>query len=167
MSGVKRPTPGEKVAHAEWVARAIKRSIGGWSLRRIAAAEGLHHSTVAEALATEFKRVRPVAEEVEQLRDIQRAQIQGLLGVWIPKARKGDKDAALVAHKYLERAAKLDGLDAPMRNEHTGTGGAPIVINVSNLDDEQLRLGAADDSGDESGVEGGVPFGTGEASKED
>ncbi len=65
----------------------------------------------------------------------------------------------------MERWAKLDGLDAPTRNEHTGAEGGPLVINVSSLNDEQLRLGA-DDSSDAPGVAGGVQGGTGETGEE-
>lgn len=167
-SAVNRPTPGEKIVHAEWVAKAVRLSVKGWSFRRIAKHLGLHHSTVAEAMHAEFARVRPVAEEVETLRNIQREQIQRVLGTWLPKATGGDKDAALVAHKYLERAAKLDGLDAPTRNEHTGSDGAPIVITFGErFPDEQLHaLAAADDSGDAPGVEAGSEGGTGEAGSE-
>ena len=168
----KRPpggTPGERIAHASWVARAVRRSRNGWSLRRIAEAEGLHHSTVGEALSKEFQRVQAPAEEVAMLRAIQREQVQRILATWLPKARRGDKDAAMVAHKYLERAAKLDGLDAPSRTEHTGASGAPIVFTFGEgFPDEQLSaLASGDDSGDAPGVEGSGAGGDRATSEED
>ena len=171
MPAPNHPSTGERLQHAMWVEEAVRLALKHWSARRIARKLGLHHSTVADALAKELASHRLNPEQVEAYRNQQRETIFRLLSKWEPRARgnqnKGiapDKDAALVHLKYLERWAKLDGLDAPTRNEHTGAEGGPLVINVSSLNDEQLRLGA-DDSSDAPSVEGGVPSGVGEASE--
>lgn len=100
------------VERAEWVATAVRLASDGWSYRQIGEHIGKHHSTVAEALAKEFERVRPQPEEVETLRAIQREQIQRQMQSWIPRSLNGNEDAALVVYRFMERAAKLDGLDA-------------------------------------------------------
>lgn len=166
MPGPNRSVIGERLGHAVWVEEAVRLALKHWSARRIARHLGLHHSTVAEALAKELASHKLNPEQVEAFRNIQRETIFRLLSKWEPKART-EKDAALVHLKYLERWAKLDGLDAPTRNEHTGAEGGPLVINVSSLDDDQLRLAAADDSGDAPGVEGSGSSGAGEAGEED
>lgn len=108
----KQPENMPSLEKAEWVAEAVRLSIEGWSCREIGKAVGRHHSTVAEALAKEFERVRPQPEEVETLRAIQREQIQRQMQNWIPRSLSGNEDAALVVYRFMERAAKLDGLDA-------------------------------------------------------
>lgn len=137
---------------AEWTAKAVRLRIKGWSLRRIGRHLGLDHTTVRDALVAEFERVRPSLEEVATMRAVQREQIDRQLSSWIPRSLQGNKDAALVVARFMDRAAKLDGLDAPTRTEHSGEGGGPIVLNVTSLDDEQLRIAAADDSVDADGA---------------
>lgn len=151
------------IEKAAWVAEAVRLSIRGWSLRRIGLKFGLHHSTVAEALDAEFERVRPQEAEVQRRREVLSEQIEEQIAAWRPRSRKGDKDAALALSRFWDRYAKLWGLDAPTKTEHTGADGAPIVINVSSLDDEQLRIAAADDAGDEDGASGGRSGGAGAA----
>ena len=164
MPAPNHPSTGERLQHAMWVEEAVRLALKHWSARRIAKKLGLHHSTVAEALAKELASHKLDPEQVSAYRNLQRETIFRLLSKWEPRART-DRDAALVHLKYLERWAKLDGLDAPTRNELSGAAGAPLVINVSSLDDEQLRI-AADDAGDASGAEGSGEGGAGEASEE-
>lgn len=129
---IEKPT----VAKAEWVARAVRMATQGWSYRRIAAKLGLHHSTVAEALAKEFERVRPQPEEVETLRAVQREQLQRQMQKWIPRSLIGDHDAALVVYRFMERAAKLDGLDMASKADLKLSGG----LTVEATPEEAARL---------------------------
>ncbi len=108
--------------------------------------------------------IREPAEEVLQL-ELARLDAM-LLGVWT-KAKGGDSHAIDRALRIMDRRAAYLGLDAPKRNEHSGVGGAPLVINVSSLDDEQLRLAASDDAADAPGVEGSGTSGAGAPSSED
>jgi hypothetical protein len=137
MGAPNKPVAGQRIERASWVADAVRLSIKGWSLRRIATHVDRDHTTVAEALAKEFERVRPKGEELETLRNIQREQIQRQLSSWIPRSIRGCKDAGLVVFRFLERAAKLDGLDAPAKKEVTGADGAPL-LDLSGLSDEQI-----------------------------
>lgn len=156
MGAPNRPVAGQRIERSTWVADAVRLSIKGWSLRRIAEHVDRDHTTVAEALAKEFERVRPKGEELETLRNIQREQIQRQLSSWLPRSLRGCKDAGLVVFRFLERAAKLDGLDAPAKKEVTGADGAPL-LDLSGITNEQLdgiiaRVGDA-----------GGPVGSGEA----
>lgn len=145
MAGPNRSVIGERLEHAVWVEEAVRLALKHWSARRIARKLGLHHSTVAEALAKELASHKVPAGQLEAYRNQQRETIFRLLAKWEPLAlgnrKKGvapDKDAAAVHLKYLERWAKLDGLDAPSRAD----------INMAGLTNEQLAtLVAPDDAG--------------------
>jgi len=168
MAGPNKPKSGARIQRATWVAQAVELAIKGWSYRRIAARVGKGKSAVAEALHQEFERVRPRPEEVETLRNIQREQLQRQLASWVPRSLRGNKDAALVVARFLDRAAKLDGLDAPDRAEHTGKDGGPIVtanFDLSRLSDEQIDRLADGDISIVAGASGGSlgsPAGAGE-----
>lgn len=140
MQGPNRPTIGEQLAHAEWVTEAVRLALKHWSSRRIAKKLGLHHSTVSEALKQELASRRLDDKQVEAYRNVQRETLFRLLARWEPKALRGDKDAALVHHKYLERWAKLDGLDAPAKSELSGPEGGPIAIDGDPYDALLSRL---------------------------
>lgn len=58
---------------------------------------------------------RNEAREVDQLRAWQGEIIDAALAVWVPKMLDGDRDASVQALRWLERHAKLWGLDAPAR----------------------------------------------------
>lgn len=154
-----RPT----IAKAEWVAEAVRLSNRGWSFQAIADRLGKAKSTVWEAFQAEFERVRAPAEEVEMMRNVQRGQIARQLRAWIPRSLKGNKDAALVVVRFLDRAAKLDGLDAPSRSEISGADGAPIMLDTTGMTvDDLARLLAAVEPNAESGVAGATEGGPGE-----
>lgn len=168
MSGPNRPTQGEKIAHADWTAKAVRLAIKGWSTRRIGKHLGLHHSTVADALNAEFDRVRPSEEEVARRRAIMGVQLEEQIAAWRPRSLDGDKDAAMVLVRFKDRYAKLYGLDAPTRTELSGEGGGPVVFNLNGITNEQLSaVLAATDTGDEGGAAGSGTGGTGEAETED
>lgn len=137
---VKGPHNRKSIAKASWVATAVRLSDEGHSIRSIAQRVGKSSTTVWKALEAEFERVRPKGEELRMLRDRQRGQIDRQLQAWIPRSIKGagNHHAALVVARFLERAAKLDGLDAPIRNEHTGVDGAPIMLDTSGMSVDDL-----------------------------
>lgn len=131
-----RRTNNQTLDRAEWVAEAVRLSIEGWSCRDIGKAVGRHHSTVAEALAKEFERIRPQPEEVETLRAIQREQIQRQMQGWIPASLAGDSNAAMVVYRFMERAARLDGLDMATKADLKLSGG----LTVDATPEEAARL---------------------------
>lgn len=151
----KRADLGEKIVKATWVAEAITLAVRGWSTRRIGKRLNRHHSTVAEALNAEFARVRPSEEDVQRRRQLLGEQLEEQIAKWRRRANTGDKDSAMALARFYDRYAKLYGLDAPSRTEHTGKDGAPIAsmaFDMSKLTDAQIdRLLA----GDSSVVDGG------------
>lgn len=165
------PTAGEKIARAEWTARAVKLSLKGWSLRRIGALVGVSHEAVRRSLREEFERVRPDVEEIEALRahhgeklERREARLNRLVGAYWVKAKGGDTEAAKVvldAEKGLDRVhvsqARLMGLDAPARSEVSGKDGAPIVFDLTGMSSEQLKQLASGLAEDDASDEGGAP----------
>lgn len=141
------PKKGAKIQHRRWVERAIKLSAEGMSTRRIAEKLGLDHTTVWRGLEKEFQRAKASDEEVAARRELLRERVERLLEKWTPKAMAGDKDAALVVHRFLERLAKLDGVDAPQRNEVSGPSAGPMIFRLDTLNEDQIdRLAGGDPS---------------------
>lgn len=154
---VKGPHNTPTLAHAEWVAKAVAWRLEWRSYRWIARQLNLHHSTVQEAIEAEFDRVRPSPEKVSALRSLLGEQLEEQMASWRPRSLDGDHNAATALARFQDRYAKLWGLDAPTKTEVTGGDGAPIILNVSGLDDEQLRIAASDDAGDADGPAGSGP----------
>ncbi len=137
---VKGPHNRKSLAKATWLATAVRLSNEGHSIRSIATRVSKSTTTVWSALQAEFERVRPQTEELEALRNVQRGQIHRQLQAWIPRSLKGDHHAALSVVRFLDRAAKLDGLDAPTKAEHTGKDGGPIMtVDIDTLSEQQLE----------------------------
>lgn len=157
MGSSKRPRQGEKIVKATWVAQAVKLATEGWSTRRIGAKVNRHHATVAEALNAEFARVRPSEEDVARRRVLVSEQLEEQIARWRPRSLKGDKDAALALARFLDRYAKLYGLDAPSRSEVSGKDGAPIVFDLTGMSSEQLSQLASGLAEDDAADEGGSP----------
>ena len=57
-------------------------------------------------------------------KDLERIE-RAVAGIW-PKVKNGDERAVAQFVNLLQRRAKLLGLDAPQRQEHTGRDGEPI-----------------------------------------
>jgi hypothetical protein len=144
MAAPRRPRQGEKIVKATWVDQAVTLAIKGWSTRRIAKKVNRHHSTVAEALNAEFERVRPSESDVHRYRGVMGEQLDEQIAAWCPRSLKGDKDAALAVVRFQDRKAKLYGLDAAVRNEHTGANGGPMLnMDLDTLSEQQLEAFAA------------------------
>lgn len=161
----KRGKLGKQIRRGTWVAEAVKLALKGWSCRRIGVKVKRHHSVVADALNEEFARVRPSEDDVRRRRDILGEQLEEQIASWLPRSLKGDKDAAMALARLVDRFAKLYGLDAPTRTEHTGKDGSPIVFDLTGMSSEQLQQLAAgladDDAADEGGAAEADPGGVG------
>jgi hypothetical protein len=175
MAGPNRPVAGEQIVKADWVRRAVRLAIRGWSLRRIAERVDRHHTTVAEALDKEFERVRPSTKELETAQNLHREKLlrreerlNHLIAAHWPSAKTDVERAKVVvdAEKGLDRVhhslARLDGYDAPKRSELSGYGGSPIQFVCNGLTDDQLERLASIDAGDAAGAAGRGESGTGE-----
>jgi len=122
----RRATPkGQRIRHREWVAKAIKLSIAGHSLRAIGRELGLDHTTVKEALDKEYADRRPPDEEVALARAQKSERLYSLLAKWKPRAEKNDPQAALVVWRIENQIADLEGTNAPKAPDN--------ILNVSAI----------------------------------
>lgn len=82
---------------------------------------------------------RNEAEAVDEMRALDNSRYDALLmAVW-RQALAGDKDAHAAALKVLERRAKLNGLDAPVRSEVAGLLNFTVDLGLEDDGDDQDR----------------------------
>ncbi len=70
------------------------------------------------------------AENVADLRTLENMRLDDLLFAVYKAAKSGDLGAIDRALRIAERRAKLWGLDAPVKQEISGTDGAPLSITI-------------------------------------
>ena len=70
------------------------------------------------------------AENVADLRTLENMRLDDLLFAVYKAALGGDLGAIDRALRIMERRAKLLGLDAPVKQEISGTDGAPLSITI-------------------------------------
>ena len=83
------------------------------SIKQIADRYGYSFNTVNDRLNAEIEK--RTVENVAVLREIQNAQLAHLASKLAPKMDAGNTLAIGTAIRRLERSAKLNGLDAPVR----------------------------------------------------
>lgn len=108
-----------KVLRKERKKSAVELQAAGLSERRIAEELGESKSTVHRLLAEANAEAVPDAALVEARRNRIRAVVDGQLESWVPRSSKGNSAAALVVTRFLDRLAKLDGVDAPTKVDVT------------------------------------------------
>lgn len=86
------------------------------------------HAAVKKAM-DEFPR-----EDVETLREVDNARLNSMLLTLWPLVQKGDFGAMDRALRIMERIAKLNGTDAPLRSETTHIGGGTTNIGTVIID---------------------------------
>lgn len=144
----------------DWRAEALRLHVDGWTMREIAKKVGKALSTVHEGIEAELAEItRPHAEEAhkerERKREVEGARLDAIIRGHLKKARAGDAEAAHVVISAVRQRAKLFGLEAPTKTEHTGRDGGPIMsFDLSKVSDEQLERILA---GDLSALAGGDP----------
>lgn len=110
----RKPPVDELAIERERDARVVAHVRAGKSFDDIAQLEGFADRSGAwRAFWRSVRRVE--TREVEAWRAWQNEIIESALAVWVPKMLGGDKDASTQALRWLERHAKLWGLDAPAR----------------------------------------------------
>lgn len=94
--------------------------LGGGTSREIAAELEVSHVTVLKDLKALFKRLADdKLEQTEELRDLENARLDALaVGIW-PKAVQGHPDSIRTALSIMERRARLNGLDQPVKVDVT------------------------------------------------
>lgn len=124
--------------------RALELRLAGATYRQIGKAIGVGPSRafryVQHVLAEVAARSEEKADELKRLED---QRLDALLLSWWGRATAGDKDAAAIALRVLERRAKLHGLDAPAKSDVT-TDGKPVrfVVRVNDGRIESEAVGA-------------------------
>ena len=108
-----------KVLRKERKKSAVELQAAGLSERRIAEELGESKSTVHRLLAEANAEAVPDAALVEARRNRIRAVVDGQLESWVPRSLNGDSAAALAVTRFLDRLAKLDGVDAPAKVDMT------------------------------------------------
>lgn len=139
----RRNTP-ERIDVDKRRAKCLELRASGLSLRAIAAKVGMAHSSVAEAIEAELNEL--TKEPAERLRTVEVARLDRLLKAMWPKAMKGDVYRVDRCLKIMERRAKLLGLDAPTKQEHTGKDGEalfgkePRAMSLAEMQAEVIRI---------------------------
>ena len=112
--------------------------LGGASTRQIARVIGVGRTTVQRDINARLEAAASQCPDTARYRQLQREQLNSLLVTWWPRAREdlGALDRVL---KILERTAKLLGLDAPVRQEITGSGGEPVQDARPDLSELSLE----------------------------
>lgn len=118
MSGKGRAPKGS-VRRKQRKKTAVELQAEGLSTRRIAERLGISKSEAHRLLAEATAEAVPDPELIEARRERIRTIVDAQLERWIPRASRGDKDAALAVTRFLDRLAKLDGVDAPAKVDVT------------------------------------------------
>jgi len=97
---------------------------------------GLTESGVAGLVRRYLRRIETEAtESVEELRVLENERLDELIAVHAQRARDGDTKSAGVVLRAMERRAKLNGLDAAHRVEHSFSGD---MLRELGADPEEL-----------------------------
>jgi hypothetical protein len=133
MAGNKKRTHRPESARAiERRQKALELRIAGARYRQIGQQLGVSHVQAfrdIEAALDELATQQ--TEQAGRLRQIELERLEkATLGLW-PKIRTGDDKAVRAMVAVMDRRARLLGLDAPTRTEHTGKDGQPIETKVT------------------------------------
>lgn len=124
-------------------ASVVQLRVAGWNIRDIAAHLDVSVGTVHGDLSEVLVRTREQANDnvkVERELSIQRLEL-AIKKIW-PAVEAGNLDAVDRLTRLEARLAKLQGLDAPTKQELSGPDGAPIEVTArSNLERKLEELG--------------------------
>lgn len=119
MRGKGRRSYAGSIRRKERKKSAVELQAEGLTERRIGEVLGVSKSEVHRLLAEANAEAVPDAALVEARRNRIRTVVDGQLESWVPRSLKGDSAAALVVTRFLDRLAKLDGVDAPAKVDMT------------------------------------------------
>jgi len=128
--------------------KAVELRRRGKSYRTIADELGVSVRTAFDDVWKHFSELDKLAtEELEQVRKLEVARLDRYLDALEPACEEGDAKAIATAIKVGERRAKLLGLDAPAKVEHTTpddydrmTPADRIKAHRDAIDEEQAKL---------------------------
>lgn len=124
--GGRRPkskTSPEAIATAELRGQVLGLRKQGWSYQAIGEALGFSGPRAYQILQEALKEL--VVEPTEQVRQLEIERLDAMLTGVMESAEKGDALAISSALSIMARRARLLGLDAPTRQDHT-SGGEPL-----------------------------------------
>ncbi len=107
-------TPAQITAEENQV---LDLAIMGASIRGIATQTSLNESTVRDRLQSALDRQQSLL--TEQYRTITMEQLDYVFRRAMPGVTNGDTKAMSIALQVIDRRAKILGLDAPIKHEHT------------------------------------------------
>lgn len=111
--------------------KALDLAIAGASYRQIAAQLTISLAQAWEDVQAELMALNAVRQEkAEQLRDLALRRLDKWTLALTPKAQAGNEKAVRVLVQIEDRRAKLLGLDAATKLEHSGPGGAALRPTV-------------------------------------
>lgn len=108
----------QKILHEQRKARAIELRIRSWSYRKIAADIGISFQHVGNLISEGLAELRELnGQKAEDLRDIYRDQLTEANERIDAAVQQGDLNAIATRLKLNESLRRLDGLDAPKKEE--------------------------------------------------
>lgn len=114
--------------------RALELRKAGLTLEQIANELGYaSKSGAAKALSAALQKT--IQEPADELRTLESQRLDALLHSLWNNALSGDTRAIDTCLRVMDRRAKLLGLDAPSKLEHTGENGAPLTILINERED--------------------------------
>jgi hypothetical protein len=128
----------QQAATAERRAKACAMRLAGADWQTIADALGYSSRGAAHTDVTRSLKANRKAEagQAEELRQLTVARYDRLQAAFWPKALKGDPKAAEVVLKCLAGRAKIEGVDAPAKVEHSGQ---VVTYEINGVDLDQLK----------------------------
>lgn len=130
--------------NAEHQAKALELRRMGKGVREIGELLGLSKSHAHRLLVAGIESAREqVADNADELRAFEIDRLDAMLSSIWPRARRGELPAIDRVLSIQTRRARLLGLDAPEKREHTGPNGNPIPVASLNVSlDEYRRIAA-------------------------
>jgi hypothetical protein len=112
------------IKSAELEKRATELRLAGYTYRKIAEIIGnVTHVSVYKAVLRSLKRNQEeTLENAEMLRAIEQERLERLIAAADVKAQAGDIAAIEVVRKLSESLRKLNGIDAPAKQDVTSNG---------------------------------------------
>jgi len=141
--GATSPISPRAIRAAERAGRAVELKLAGHTLAEIAGQVGLGSRASAYRAIMRGMRALGKPEDVELLRDLQRARLEELLKALWPRAigdEETEPDLKAVDRilKIMARQAKLDGLDAPVKVAQTDAHGHNLTVEEARRDLMQI-----------------------------
>ena len=126
--GEQKASP-RRIASAEKQRQALELRKAGASYDQIAEKLGWRGRSGAFNAVMRALR-KTIQEPADDVRKLEVERLDALLLALWPQARQGNQGAVDRVLRVMERRSKLLGLDAPTKQQVTGEGGGPLIVNI-------------------------------------